>query len=169
MFLVCVAWFLRKGMRTCQGLQSCPPLCDPMGCSLPVSSVHGDSPGKDTRVCCHALLQGIFLTQGSNLYLMSLASSGRFFTTRVTGEPDERAALCIPHAPAAPSPHSACSHGFILTPSLLLSTPACLYGSAEVTYLPRVLRRNPFFAPNSLSSDMPDSMVFPSFPSFNST
>ena len=33
---------------------------------LPDSSVHGDSPGKNTGVGCHALLQGIFLTQGSN-------------------------------------------------------------------------------------------------------
>ena len=32
----------------------------PMDCSLPCSSVHGDSPGKNTRVGCHALLQGIF-------------------------------------------------------------------------------------------------------------
>ena len=31
-----------------------------------------DSPGKKTRVGCHALLQGIFLTQGSNLPLLSL-------------------------------------------------------------------------------------------------
>ena len=38
----------------------------PMDCSLPGSSVHGDSPGKTTRVCCHALLQGIFPTQESN-------------------------------------------------------------------------------------------------------
>ena len=30
------------------------------------SPVHGDSPGKNTRVDCHALLQGIFPTQGSN-------------------------------------------------------------------------------------------------------
>ena len=29
-------------------------------------SVHGDSPGKNTGVSCHALLQGIFPTQGSN-------------------------------------------------------------------------------------------------------
>ena len=29
-------------------------------------SVHGDSPGKNTRVGCHALLRGIFPTQGSN-------------------------------------------------------------------------------------------------------
>ena len=27
-----------------------------------------DSPGKETRVGCHALLQGVFLTQGSNLH-----------------------------------------------------------------------------------------------------
>ena len=32
----------------------------------PGSSVHGDSPGKNTGVSCHALLQGIFPTQGSN-------------------------------------------------------------------------------------------------------
>ena len=36
------------------------------GCSQPGSSVHGDSPGKNTGVGCHALLQGIFPTQGSN-------------------------------------------------------------------------------------------------------
>ena len=34
--------------------------------SPPISSVHGDSPGKNTGVDCHALLQGIFPTQGSN-------------------------------------------------------------------------------------------------------
>ena len=28
--------------------------------------VYGDAPGKDTGVGCHALLQGIFSTQGSN-------------------------------------------------------------------------------------------------------
>ena len=41
-------------------------LCDSMDCSPPGSSVHGDSPGKNTGVSCHALLQGIFPTQGSN-------------------------------------------------------------------------------------------------------
>ena len=29
--------------------------CDPMDCSLPGSSVHGDYPGKNTRVGCHTL------------------------------------------------------------------------------------------------------------------
>ena len=46
--------------------QSCPTLCNPMDCSSPGSSVHGDSPGKNTGVGCHALLQGIFPTQGLN-------------------------------------------------------------------------------------------------------
>ena len=50
--------------------QSCPTLCDPEDCSPPGSSVHGDSPGKNTGVLCHALLQGIFPTQGSNSGLM---------------------------------------------------------------------------------------------------
>ena len=43
-----------------------------MDCSPPGSSVQGGSPGKDTGVGCHALLQGIFPTQGSNLRLLCL-------------------------------------------------------------------------------------------------
>ena len=43
-----------------------------MDCSPPGSSVHGDSPGKNTGVGCHALLQGIFLTQRPNPSLLSL-------------------------------------------------------------------------------------------------
>ena len=50
----------------CLVAQSCPTLCDPMDCSLPGSSVHGDSPGKNAGVGCHALLQGLFPTQGLN-------------------------------------------------------------------------------------------------------
>ena len=46
------------------------PLCDSMDCSLPGSSVHRDSPGKNTGVGCHALLQRIFPTQGSNPCLL---------------------------------------------------------------------------------------------------
>ena len=53
-------------------LQLCLSLCDPSDCSPPGSSVHGDSPGKNNGVACHALLQGIFLTQGSNPCLLRL-------------------------------------------------------------------------------------------------
>ena len=40
--------------------------CDPMDCNPSGTSVHGDSPGKNTGVGYHALLQGIFPTQGWN-------------------------------------------------------------------------------------------------------
>ena len=63
-------------------LQSRPTLCDPMDSLL----CPRDSPGKNTGVACHALLQGIFPTQGSNLQLMSPALVGRFFTTSATWE-----------------------------------------------------------------------------------
>ena len=41
--------------------------CSPLG-----SSVHGDSPGKNTGVGCHALLWRIFPTQGLNPHLLCL-------------------------------------------------------------------------------------------------
>ena len=55
----CLGWYLVT--------KSCLTLCDPLDCSPPGSSVCGDSSGKNTGVGC--LLQGIFLTQGSNLGL----------------------------------------------------------------------------------------------------
>ena len=50
----------------CSVAQSRLTLCDPMDCTWPGSSVHEDSPDKNTGVGCHALLQGIFPTQGMN-------------------------------------------------------------------------------------------------------
>ena len=50
----------------CLVAQLCPTLCNLMHCSPPGSSVHGDSPGKNTGVGCYSLLQDIFPTQGSN-------------------------------------------------------------------------------------------------------
>ena len=67
--------------------QSCPTFYDTMDCSLPGSSVHGDSPGKNTGVGSHSLIQGILLTHGSNPEsLTSPALAGRFFTTSTTWE-----------------------------------------------------------------------------------
>ena len=45
---------------------SCLTLCNPVDCSPPGSSVHGYSPDKNAGVGCHAFLQGVFPTQGSN-------------------------------------------------------------------------------------------------------
>ena len=41
----------------------------------------------NTAVGCHALLQGTFLTQGSNLRLKSAALAGGFLTTEPQGRP----------------------------------------------------------------------------------
>ena len=64
-FLTCLRHVLCFAVL-CSVAQSSLTLYDPMDHSLPGSSVHGDSPGKNTGVGCHALLlQGIFPTQGS--------------------------------------------------------------------------------------------------------
>ena len=65
--------------------QWCLTLCSPMDCSPPGSSVHRDSPGKNTGVGCHALLQGIFPTQGLSLGLPHWFFR-RFFTVWATRE-----------------------------------------------------------------------------------
>ena len=49
----------------CLAAQSWQTLCDPMDYSSDYS-VHWGSPGKNTGVGCHDLLQGIFPTQGLN-------------------------------------------------------------------------------------------------------
>ena len=57
----------------CSVAQLCLTLFDPMNLSPPGSSVHRDSPGKNTGVGCHVLLQEIFPTQVSQI-------ASRFFT-----------------------------------------------------------------------------------------
>ena len=57
-------------VKMCCAVPSCLTLCHPMDCSLQGSSVHVDSPGKNTGVGCHALLQGIFPVQELNQCLL---------------------------------------------------------------------------------------------------
>ena len=54
-------------------------LCDPMECSPPGSSIREFIPGKNTGVGCHFLLQGIFLTQVLNPFLLYLLHWQIFF------------------------------------------------------------------------------------------
>ena len=54
----------------CLVAQLCPTLCNTMDCSLPGSSVHRDSLGKNTGMGSPSLLQGIFPTQESNWALL---------------------------------------------------------------------------------------------------
>ena len=53
-------------VELCLDVQSCLTLCNSMDCSPLGSSVHGDSTGRNTGMGCHALLRGVFSTQGSN-------------------------------------------------------------------------------------------------------
>ena len=66
-----VETFLMKPLKLscavlCLVAQPCPTLWKPMDSSPPGSSVHGDSPSKNTRMGCPALLQEIFSTKFSN-------------------------------------------------------------------------------------------------------
>ena len=65
------AAFSQNSHAPAQSLQSYPPLRDPMHCSPPVSSVHGDSSGKNTGVGFHANLniRGLNLPQSSYTFI----------------------------------------------------------------------------------------------------
>ena len=62
-------WF-QPACGHAQSLQLSLTLCELMDCSPPGSSCPWDSPGKNTEVGCHALLQGIFPTQEWNPCLL---------------------------------------------------------------------------------------------------
>ena len=79
-FLACKKCFINEiyVINVCvraQLLQSCLTLCDPMDFSPPGSSVHGDSPGKNTGVGCHVLLQGILLLSKDTFVSVLLANN----------------------------------------------------------------------------------------------
>ena len=90
-----------------------PTLCSPVDSSSRVSSVHGDSPGKNTGVGCHALLQGIFPTQGSgpSLSCLLLWQAGSLPLVP-PGKPSGELCVCVcclvvssslrPHPPGSP-------------------------------------------------------------------
>ena len=59
-----------------KSLQLCPPLCDPVDCSRPGSSVREILQAR-ILVGCHALLQGIFPSQR---WTWVSCTAGRFFT-----------------------------------------------------------------------------------------
>ena len=70
-------------MCACLVARLWPTFCDSVDCSPPGCSAHGGSPGKNTGVGCHFLLQGIFPTHRLN---PGLPHWGRFFTIWATRE-----------------------------------------------------------------------------------
>ena len=103
-------FLVREIIVLCLVTQSCPALCHPMGCSPPGFSVHEDSPGKNTAVGFHALLQGIYQTRGSNP--ASCIASG-FFAIWATREAQE-------YWSGRPIP----SPGYLPDPGIKLGLPA---------------------------------------------
>ena len=103
----------------------------PHGLWPPGSSVHGHSPGKNTGVGCHALLQGIFPTQRSKSGLPHL---GRFFTVWATRE-----------APEYWSRYPILSPGDLPKPAIKLGSPAMQADSlpAELPGKPVIIQRKP--------------------------
>ena len=61
--------------------------------SPPVSSVHGDSSGKNTEVGCHSLLQGIFPTRGLNPALLHCRQI--LFHLKRQGSPLDSIYMCV--------------------------------------------------------------------------
>ena len=78
--------------NVCLVAQLCPTLFDPMDCSPPLFI---DSPGKNTGVGCHALLQGIFPTQGSNVGLLCFLHCRQILYRLGTGKPRQRKILTV--------------------------------------------------------------------------
>ena len=77
-------------MCVCLVTQSCLTLWNTMDCSPPVSSVLGDSPGKNTVVGCHPFLQGIFPTRDWTWDWTQISHiAGGFFTVWTTREAQE--------------------------------------------------------------------------------
>ena len=104
-------------IAVCLVAQSCLTLCDPMDCSPTGSSVRGDSPGKNTGVCCNAFLQGIFPTQ--------VCVAGRFFTDWATSKAQEYQ-----------SGQSMPSLGYLPDPEIERESPA-LQAASSPAELPR--------------------------------
>ena len=72
----------------CVHTQSCLIICNPMDCSPPGSSVHRILQARILQWFAHFLLQGIFLTQGSNpISPVSPALASRFFTSWAKWKP----------------------------------------------------------------------------------
>ena len=103
--------------------QSLLTLCDPVDYTLPGSSVHGDSPGKNTGVSCHALLQGMFPTQGLNPVLRHYRWI--LFCLSHQGSPYLCVCVCV----------CVCVYVYIYIYILILRTPLSLFWGIYRIYI----------------------------------
>ena len=96
-------------------------LCDPTDCSLPVSSVHGISQARILEWVVIPLLQGIFLTQGSNLGLLHCKQI-LYHLSHQRSAPKMPWASCISWGPFCPGvPHPSPTQGPLWDSAQILS------------------------------------------------
>ena len=83
-------------MHVCSVAQSWPTFCNAIDLA-PEAHLSRDSPGKNTGVGFHALLQGIFLTQGLNTCLLHLLhwQEGFLFVCLFTTKPPGKPKICF--------------------------------------------------------------------------
>ena len=81
-----VSEIVSTGCVHAKSRQSCPTFCDPMDYSPTGSSVHVDSPGKNTGVGCHVSSRGSSRPTDQTVSLLSPALVGGFLTTSTTWE-----------------------------------------------------------------------------------
>ena len=96
MFFFLIYFTLYNRLQFHEVFQSWPTLCDPMDCISPGSSIHGIFSGKNTGVGCHFLLQGIFLTQGSNLGLLHCRQTLYHLSHKGSPAPKPHTSLPLP-------------------------------------------------------------------------
>ena len=70
--------------------QSCLTLCNPLDCHPPGPFLHGTFLGKNARVDCYFILQGIFLTQGLYPHFLSPALKADSLPTELLGKPNNK-------------------------------------------------------------------------------
>ena len=87
--IMVIASEILKQWSLCLVTQSCPTLWDPMDCRLPGPSVHGDSPGKNTGVGCHSLLQRSSEPRARTCLSRVSCIAGTFFTREPSGKPNQ--------------------------------------------------------------------------------
>ena len=117
--------------------QSCPTLYDPMDCSPPGSSVHGDYPSKSTGVGCNALIQRIFPTQGSNSGLLYCRQI--FYSLRHQGRPGILEWVAYPFVGGLPDPEIELGSPALQADSLpaeLLGKPRTHHTHTIFSYIP---------------------------------
>ena len=87
-------FILYTNMCMCAKLLQSSGLLRPSGLQTTKLLCPWDSPGKNTVVGCHVLLQGIFPIQGQNPHLLNSCIADGFFTAEPLGGPYINTHIC---------------------------------------------------------------------------